>query len=324
MTKKPSPLLVVVGPTGVGKTALSLKLARRLECEIVSADSRQIYRSMDIGTAKASPSERAQVPHHLLNLAEPDQVITLAEYQTLAYQAVDDILEHGRLPILVGGSGLYVRAVVEGWTVPRVPPNPALREELARVAEEQGIQALHSRLAKIDPQAAQKIDPRNVRRVIRALEVYEGTGQPFSHYQQRRPPPYQILTVGLTMPRQELYERLDRRIAQMLGDGLVEEVQRLIQAGYAPDLPAMTGLGYREIALYLQGDLTLDQAGELLRRNTRRLVRHQYNWFRLDDPGIKWFDARSPETIGQVLDEVRGFLKEIGWEEQIAPKGGQT
>lgn len=310
---KPNPLLVIVGPTGVGKTALSLELARHLPCEIVSADSRQIYRGMDIGTAKPSPTERAQAPHHLLDLAEPDQVVTLAQYQALTYETIDSILSRGHLPILVGGTGLYVKAVIEGWTVPRVPPNPTLREKLTQMARQQGAETLHRRLAEVDPQAARKIDPLNVRRVVRALEVYEETGRPFSHYQRRNPPPYQALTLGLTMPRQELYRRLDHRVDQMIASGLVEEVRQLLEAGYAPDLPAMTGLGYKEVTLHLRGDLTLDQAINLLRRNTRRFVRHQYNWFRLDDPAITWFDARDPETAQKTLTQVCQFLARIGW-----------
>lgn len=317
------PLVVIVGSTGVGKTTLSLELAHHLKCEVVSADSRQIYRGMDIGTAKATPAEREQVPHHLLDLADPDQVITLAQYQSRAYQAVDAILARGHVPLLVGGTGLYVRAVVEGWTIPRVPPDRGLREDLERLAEEQGAEALHRRLAEVDPVSARRIDPRNVRRVIRALEVYRGTGRPFSAFQRREPPPYRILWIGLTMPRADLYRRLDRRIEAMLEAGLVEEVRSLLQAGYGLDLPAMSGVGYREIGRYLQGELDLDEAVVLMNRRTRRLVRHQYNWFRLEDPRIHWYDARRPETPQQVLRRVRDFLDDIGWHERHLC-GGET
>lgn len=309
------PLVVLVGPTGVGKTALSLALARRLPvpCEIISADSRQIYRGMDIGTAKPTSEERRQVPHHLLDLAAPDEVITLAQYQALCYRTVDAVLERGHLPLLVGGTGLYVRAVVEGWTVPRVPPDPAFRQALERVAAEQGPEALFRRLQEVDPEAAARVDPRNVRRVIRALEVYKATGKPFSVYQRRDPPPYCVLMLGLTMPREDLYARVDARIDHMLQAGLVDEVRELLEAGYAPDLPAMTGLGYREIALYLRGEVTREEAIALLRRNTRRFIRHQCNWFRLDDPRIRWCDAREAGLVEQVSQEVRRFLARVGW-----------
>ncbi|MBC7225035.1 MAG: tRNA (adenosine(37)-N6)-dimethylallyltransferase MiaA, partial [Anaerolineae bacterium] len=178
---------------------------------------------------------------------------------------------------------------------------------------EQGPEALFRRLQQVDPEAAAHVDPRNVRRVIRALEVYEATGRPFSQYQQRRPPPYHILMVGLTIPREELYARVDARIDRMLQAGLMDEVRNLLEAGYSPDLPAMTGLGYREMALYLRGEATLEEAVALLRRNTRRFIRHQYNWFRLDDPRIRWFDARDEGLVEKVLAAVREFLVRVGW-----------
>lgn len=323
--QKRGPLVAIVGPTGVGKTALSLALAQRLSvsCEVVSADSRQVYRGMDIGTAKPTPQERRQVPHHLLDLADPGEVISLAQYQALCYRTIDEVIARGHLPLLVGGTGLYVRAVVEGWTVPRVPPDPARRQALERLATEQGHEALLRRLQQVDPEAAARIDPRNVRRVVRALEVCEATGQPFSAYQRRTPPPYHILVVGLTMPREALYARVDARIDRMLQAGLVEEVRALLEAGYAPDLPAMTGLGYREIGLYVRGEVPLEEAIALLRRHTRRLIRHQYNWFRLDDPRIRWYDARDEDLAEKVQAEVQEFLARVGWlQVQAGNRGG--
>jgi tRNA dimethylallyltransferase len=319
---KRGPLVAIVGPTGVGKTALSLALAQRLPvaCEVISADSRQIYRGMDIGTAKPTPEERRQVPHHLIDLVAPDEVLTLAQVQALCYRTIDEVLGRGHLPLLVGGTGLYVRAVVEGWTVPRVPPDPARRQALLRLAAEQGPEALFQRLQEVDPEAAARIDPRNVRRVVRALEVCEATGRPFSQARRRYPPPYSILMVGLTMPREALYARVDARIDRMLQAGLVDEVQALLAAGYAPDLPAMTGLGYREIGLYLRGEVPLEEAVALLRRNTRRLIRHQYNWFRLDDPRIRWYDARDEHLVEKVQAEVLEFLARVGWTQPT--KGG--
>ncbi len=302
----PHPLLIaIVGPTAAGKTALSLDLAEALRGEIVSADSRQIYRGMDIGSAKATSAEQARVPHHLLDLVDPDQVLTLAEYQQLAYRAIGDIHARGRLPLLVGGSGQYVAAVLEGWRIPEVAPQLELRERLAADAAIHGPEALHARLAALDPAAAARIDYRNVRRVIRALEVCLVTGRPISELQGKEPPPYRIHRIGVTRPRPVLYERIDRRVDAMIEAGLVDEVRRLADAGYGWDLPAMTGLGYRQIGLYLRGEATLEEAIALVKQATRRFVQQQYNWFPLDDPAIRWLD---PEQV--TVEEVLVWLDE--------------
>lgn len=287
----PNPLLVIVGPTAVGKTALSLHLARDFDGEIVSADSRQIYRGLDIGTAKATSQEQAAAPHHLLDIVEPDEIVTLADFQQRAYAGIDAIHRRGRLPMLVGGTGQWVWAVVEGWGIPRVPPDPALRAQLEAQAQVIGPQAFHEQLAAVDRQAAGKIDPRNVRRVIRALEVYQKTGRPISEHQRKSPPPYHVSVIGLTMPRELLYDRIDRRIESMLERGLVAEVERLAEAGYGWDLPAMSGLGYRQIGQYLWGEISLAGAVALIKKETRRFVRQQSTWFRLDDDRINWFDV---------------------------------
>ena len=299
-------LIVIVGPTAVGKTALALALAEELGGEIVSADSRQVYRYMDIGTDKPTPAQRRRVPHHLIDVVEPDQPFTLAQYQEMAYAAINGILARGKLPFLVGGSGLYVKAVVEGWRIPRVEPKKELREELYRQAEESGYEALHSRLRELDPIAARDIDPRNVRRVVRALEVVLSTGQPFSRLRGKSPPPYRILQIGLTLERRELYRRIDERVERMMRQGLVDEVRGLMERGYGLHLPSMSGLGYREIGLYLQGQLSLEEAVRLIKRNTRRFVRHQYNWFSLKDPHIHWFQAKEG-----VYERVKAFI--LAW-----------
>jgi tRNA dimethylallyltransferase len=286
----PPSLVVIVGPTAVGKTALSIEVAEVLGGEIVSADSRQIYRGMDIGTAKAAPEQRACVPHHLLDVVSPDAGLTLAEYQHLAYAAIDDILARGRLPILVGGTGQYVHAVVEGWSIPAVAPRPELRRELEEKARVEGAAALHDSLAQLDPVAASRIDYRNVRRVIRALEVCVTTGRPISELQRKRAPAYRIIQIGVIRPRPELYARIDARVDRMIEEGLVEEVRHLVAAGYGWDLPAMSGLGYRQIGHYLQGELTLAEAAALIKKQTRRFVHQQYTWFRADDPAIHWLE----------------------------------
>ncbi len=293
-------LVVIVGPTAAGKTALSLELAAALDAEIVVADSMQIYRGMDIGTAKPSPAERGRIPHHLLDVVAPDQVLTLAEYQRLAYAAIDASLARGRLPFLVGGTGQYVHAVVEGWRIPAIAPQPELRAALEAQAAAEGAVALHARLAALDPLAAGRIDYRNVRRVIRALEVCLVAGQPISELQRREPPPYRILQIGVTRPRPELYARIDARVDAMIAAGLVDETRRLTEAGYGWDLPAMTGLGYRQIGQYLRGEVALEDAVALIKRGTRRLVHQQSTWFRPDDPAIWWVDP-GVIPVGEVI-----------------------
>ena len=315
----PSPeraLLVIVGPTAVGKTALSLRLAGHFDGEIVSADSRLFYRGMDIGTAKPTPTERARVPHHLIDIAAPDETVGLAEFQEMAYRAIEDIQSRGRLPLLVGGTGQYVRAVVEGWRIPRVPPDPALRAELEERAGREGPATLHEHLARLDPVAAARIDPRNVRRVIRALEVCLRTGRPISEQQGKEPPPYRILQIGLTLPRAQLYARADRRVEAMFAAGLVDEVRRLVAAGYDWSLPAMSGLGYIQFRPYFAGEATLDEVEQEIKRATRRFIRQQYNWFRLGDPRIHWFDAgeegAEERIIALVTEWRRGSHHETG------------
>jgi len=294
-----SNLFAIVGPTAVGKTALAIELAQRFDGEIISADSRQIYRRMDIGTAKPTRQEQSRAPHHLIDIVAPDEPYTLADYQAQAYAAIDGILARGKQPFLVGGTGLYVRAVVEGLRIPRVPPNEELRAQLAL---EDGA-ALYERLRALDPDAATRIDPRNVRRTIRALEVCLTTGAKFSELGRASPPPYPVTQVGLTLPRPELYARIDARVEQMVADGLVAEVETLAALGYGCKLPSMSGLGYREIGAYLRGEVSLDEAVANIKRNTRDFVRRQYAWFRLRDERIRWFE-------GTQVENVAGFIAE--------------
>lgn len=303
------PLVAVLGPTAVGKTALALSLARHLPVEVVSADSRQVYRGMDIGTAKPSRLEQQEIRHWLLDVVEPDEPFSLAQYQRLAYQAIEDVHSRGRLPLLVGGTGLYVRAVLDGLCIPEVAPDASLRGALQRQAEQEGYLALHARLRKLDPAAAERIDARNVRRVIRALEVCYTLGRPISAAQTAVPPPYRQLRVGLTLPRDRLYQRIDRRIDAMLEAGLVAEVQGLLAKGYDCDLPSMSGLGYRQVGQHLRGEVSLAEAVALIRRDTRRFVRQQNTWFRADDPAIEWFDA-SGDLERTVAARLKAFLDE--------------
>ena len=302
-----APLVVVVGPTAVGKTELAVRLAEAVGGEIVSADSRQVYRGTDVGTAKATAEERSRVPHHLLDLMDPDQPLGLAQFQALAYATIDGILTRHRIPFLTGGTGQYVMAVVEGWQVPIVPPDDALRDALYRQAEEEGGEALYARLQALDPAAARKIDPRNVRRVIRALEVCLTTGRPISEQRGKSPPPYQTLMMGLTLPRSELYRRIDERVEAMIANGLEDEVRRLVTEGYGFDLPAMSGVGYGQFAPYLARQATLEEVAHSIKRATRRFVRQQGNWFRLEDPRIHWLDA-GEDPFPEAMELVTGLL----------------
>jgi tRNA dimethylallyltransferase len=309
MTSHP-PLLVIIGPTAVGKTALSLALAAQYQGEIVSADSRLHYQGMDIGTAKPSVEQRSTIPHHLIDICRPDQTLTLAQYQRLAYQTIDDIHQRRRLPLLVGGTGQYVKAIVEGWGIPEVAPHKPLRKALEKLDGPE----LARWLAVLDQEAAEKIDPRNVRRVIRALEVTLVTGRPITELQRKKPPPYHIKTIGLHTDRETLYQRIDRRVENMMAAGLLAELESLIEAGYKPTLPAMSGLGYRQLLSFLAGERplaegTLDEAVERIKFETHRFARQQYTWFRLDDPAISWFDTQQPEWMTAVFEAVENFLQ---------------
>jgi len=310
MTKLP-PLVAIIGPTAVGKTEISIHLAEQLNGEIVSADSRLLYRGMDIGTAKPSPEDRARVPHHLIDVTEPENPWSLGLFRRAAHEAIEAIYLRGRLPFLVGGTGQYVCAILEGWSPPPKSDDPDVRSELEAFAAVHGSQALHERLADVDPDTASRIDHRNVRRVVRALEIYHVTG--FAPSQQRmvHPPPFLILRVGLTLPRSELYARIDARIDAMLETGLVQEVEGLLARGVSPALPAMTAIGYHQIADYLQGVISLDEAVRRIRRSTRQFVRRQSNWFKADDPHIHWFEARQGVEVS-IVELVRAWLGENG------------
>lgn len=299
---------MIVGPTAVGKSSLALELAHRYNGEIVSADSRQVYRHMDIGTAKPTPHERSIAPHHLIDIINPDDSFNVAMYQDMAYKTINDIQQRNRLPFLVGGTCLYVWATLEGWNIPQVPPNNRLRQELEERAKNGESDRLYQELQELDPSAAGRIDPRNVRRVIRALEVCHTTGKPFSHFRTKNPPAFNTLIVGLTAQRDELYRRIDSRVDSMIGQGLVEEVRELLNRGYSADLPAMSSVGYREIIQFLDGEMDLSAAAQRIKFETHRFARHQYAWFRLDDERIRWLDINEEvrRKALELVNQVRG------------------
>jgi tRNA dimethylallyltransferase len=290
-------LIAVVGPTATGKTALAIALARALDWEIVGADSRQVYRHMDVGTAKPTAEERALAPHHLIDVADPDEPFSLGRWLDLANEALEGVWSRGRQPLLAGGSGQYVRALLEGWRVPRVPPQPAIRERL----EGRDGASLFEEVRRVDPGAAARIGPANRRRLVRALEVFEVTGQPISFWQAKEPPGFETLTIGLRLPREEMYRRIDERVDGMIEAGLVEETERLLAMGYTRDLPSMSGIGYKEACAHLAGELTLEEAAARIKTETHRLARHQNAWFKPGDPSIRWLDGPGETVVEAAL-----------------------
>ena len=304
-----APLIVVIGPTAVGKTGLAIESALALDGEIVSADSRQVYRYMDIGTAKPTAQQRAQSPHYLLDVVDPGEILSVARYQKMAYDAIGGIQSRNLVPFLVGGTGQYITAVIEGWSIPEVPPNPALRTELEALASQKGLEALFQRLTQLDPAAAEKIDPHNVRRVVRAIEVCIESGQRFSELQRKKPPPYDILLYGLTMERDALYEQADNRVDEMMQHGFLDEVRHLLNMGCSRKLPSMSGLGYAQLAAHLLDGVPLDEAITLTKYATHDFIRRQYTWFRGHDQGILWHNIRGVDVKG-LIDSTQRWLEE--------------
>lgn len=288
------PLLVILGPTATGKTALALHLAPVLNAEVVSADSAMVYRHLDIGTAKPTAAERARVPHHLVDVVDPDRQFSVAEFKALAREAIADIRSRGRLPMVVGGTGLYIRALLEDYPFERVaaPPDPELRRRLAEEARRDGSAALHRRLARLDPESAARIHPNDLKRIIRALEVIHQTGQPPSRLGAAAAGTGGacVLKLGLTCDRRLLYRRIERRTEEQIAAGFVEEVRRLLAMGYPPDAPGLQVLGYRHLVPHVLGRLSLAEAVARIQRDTRRLAKRQWTWFRRER-GVRWVDV---------------------------------
>jgi tRNA dimethylallyltransferase len=301
-------IIVVAGPTAVGKTTLGVELGLRFDGEVVNADSRYLYRGFDIGTAKPALAERRGVPHHLIDILGPNDDFSLARYQELAYAAIAGVLNRGKLPVLVGGTPLYVNAVIEGWKIPRVPPHPEIRARLEAEAARLGTPALSARLAAVDPSAAERCGA-NTRRIIRALEIYEVTGHPMSSLEGKGPRPYATLELGLTTPRERLHRLIDERVDDQLVHGLVDELRGLLASGVAPDAPATSSIGYRQLLPYLGGEESLVDAAQRIKSDTHRYVRHQETWLRANKRLIPietaesgWID-RSAACVADFLAE---------------------
>jgi len=301
-------VIVILGPTAVGKTELSIRLAEKFKGEILSADSRLLYVGMDIGTAKPSQTDRERVPHHLIDVSPPSESWSVARFVHEAGEIIDQIQRRGNLPFLVGGSGQYITALLEGWSPPPRPKNRRLRAQFEKVGREQGRMILHQQLAQVDPVSAERIQATNQRRVIRALEIYHSTGIPASQQRNNKPPDYRILRIGLRLERKALYTRIDRRIDQMMANGFEEEVRALLDQGFDLELPAMSAIGYKQIGMAISGKISFDEAMKKIQKLTRQFVRRQANWFKVTDPQIHWFDVRG-EIVGATSVLIREFLE---------------
>lgn len=305
----PATVLAIVGPTAVGKTALSIALAQQFNGEVINADSRQVYAGMDIGTAKPTPDELNAARHHLIDIRRPTKPLSLGEYLPLARRTIADVSGRERLPILCGGTGQYIWALLDGWRVPQVPPNPAFREALERRAGESGPASLWRELESLAPQRAALIAPGNTRRIIRALEVERAGSEQPAASEKSDEPPYRALIIGLTAERSLLYQRIDDRFDQMMDDGLLDESRRLADSGLTLGHGPLSGVGYTQLGQYLNGEFTLEEAVARSKTQTHRLVRRQYTWFKPSDPRIVWLDATHALPVAEASARLRSFLE---------------
>lgn len=299
-SKRKQPVLIIVGSTAVGKTDLSVRLAGLINGEIISADSRLLYKGMNIGTAKPSEAQLEKIKHHLVDLAEPQDTWSLAKYKNRVKKAIEDVQSRGKLPILVGGTGQYVRSLLEGWDIPEVAPNMAMRIVLENWVNEIGPRELHKKLQIVDPRAAGVNDPDNLRRTVRALEVIFLTGYRFSDQRTRDVPLHNYKVIGLNRPRIELFQRVDARIESMFLEGFVQEVDDLLSKGIPLETHSLSAIGYSEVIRYFQGEISLEEAKVLMRKKTRNFIRKQSNWFKPDDPCIEWFEME-PDPVDRIL-----------------------
>jgi len=308
MSDKKSKVVVICGPTGIGKTTVSLEIADRFSGEIIGADSMQIYRYMDIGTAKPTPDERARIPHHMIDLIDPDESMDVARFETLAHQEISRLFEKAVIPFVVGGTGLYIKGLVHGLFKAKLR-SPSVRRQLEDEAALYGVGALHRQLKISDPEAADKIHPNDRYRIIRALEVFETTGKTITqHHRDHRfsDRPFEVLKIGLRMDRAKLYHRINDRCDVMINEGLVDEVNRLLQMGYGKDLNSMQAIGYRHMIDFMSDNMSWDESLDNFKRDTRRYAKRQLTWFKADTE-IVWID---PGQVGDVLLLIKRFLQD--------------
>lgn len=309
-------LIAIVGPTGIGKSSLGISIAQKFNCEIINADSRQIYKLMDIGTAKPSQEDYKLIRHHLYDIINPDESYSVALYKRAAANIIDDIQKRQKIPLLIGGSGQYIWSVIENWSIPAIAPDMDFRKELEERAKIGGIDQLFDELNQIDPEAASRINQNNLRRIIRALEIYSKTGEKPSKIVSKSGLPYPVLIIGMTGNRKHIYERIDMRIDKMIEIGFIEEVKKLLGLGYSIDLSSFSSVGYKQIGMFLANSLTLEEAVSRTKFKTHRVARAQYTWFQADDTRIKWFDYE--DSINEkVYDEIDQYI-------ETAPKAGYS
>lgn len=309
------PLVILTGPTAVGKTALSIALAKGIGGEIISADSMQVYRHMDIGSAKITPEEMAGVPHHLIDVLEPDQEFNVVVFQKLAKRAAAEIDGRGHIPILVGGTGFYIQALLYDIDFTENDEDTALRRSLEELAQREGSEALYERLRAVDPESCESIHAHNIKRVVRAIEFYEKTGKKISEHnreQRQNESPYNFAYFVLTDSRDRIYHRIDERVDLMMAQGLLEEVRVLRESGCRKDMVSMQGLGYKELLSYLEGEISLDEAVYLIKRDTRHFAKRQLTWFRREKE-VTWIDKTVFDQNSQnILKFMQDFLRKKG------------
>ncbi|MCX6054670.1 MAG: tRNA (adenosine(37)-N6)-dimethylallyltransferase MiaA [Chloroflexi bacterium] len=301
-------VVVIVGPTAVGKSVFAIRLAERINGGIVSADSRLLYRGMDIGTAKPTREEMGRIEHRMIDLADPDENWSLAQYQKKVLEEIDRMKNKDILPIIVGGTGQYIRSLTEGWVIPHQKPEPQLRQAIEGWSIEIGPVELHKKLAIIDPTAALRIDAQNLRRTVRALEVIFCTGKLFSDQVEKEPRDLDFKIIGLIRPREELYQRVDQRIDAMFDQGFVQEVTKLLSFGDPMGMPTLSAIGYKEVIGYLQGTYSLEEVRGIMKRKTRQFIRRQNNWFKPSDPSIEWF-AMTPDPLEKIMKSIHDWMK---------------
>lgn len=311
----PPKILVIVGPTASGKTRMAVELAQRHNGEVISADSMQIYRTMDIGTAKPTQEEMGDIPHHMIDVADPEEDFSVARYVEMAARCVDEVLERGKLPIVAGGTGLYIDSLLSGRTFAPFSPDSALRGQLERELAEKGGQAMLEELSHVDPEAAQRLHPNDHKRIIRALEVYRSTGKTITQHNretQAIPPRYDALTIGLAFQdRQAMWKRIDQRVDEMVAAGLEDEVRRLLTSGISPKCTAMQAIGYKEFTQALSGEMTWKEAAEVVKLRSRQYAKRQLTWFGRN-PNTRWIRWEDPPDFEQGRRASTEYLEEFG------------